>query len=249
MLRRLEKVTRQRNILVGVLLGLIYAALVITTYYIQDLNKPVEEPKQGFTPKDFIVELPPNYWHKAIREIEHRYYEMPWLNEYYEMQAIIWNVSMSYSYIETEYVGRYFITAYCPEECGYNGNNYPAGWRTSTDTICHYSDDWMEPTTCAIDTSVRKYGEYIMVGDPDSSRKKIYHCEDCGPGVKGQWVDCFVETMDEVRSWNTRYDNVYLVKFKTATVEGNLYKIQKVRSDIIRETLMPTEIEYYEFGS
>ena len=243
-MRKHIKGIRQSNIILLVIVIFVsYIFIAIMGHYFKD------SPEQKyFTPKDFITELPPNYWYKVVREIEHRYYEMPWLNEYYEMQSLMWNISMSYDYIATEYIGRYFITAYCPEECGYNGNNYPIGWKTSTDVICHYSDDWREPTTCAIDPKVRKYGEYIMVGNPDSSNKKIYHCEDCGPGVQGCWVDCFVETMDEVRSWNTRYDNVYLVKFKTASIDGNLYRIQKNRSDIIRETLMPKELEYYEFG-
>lgn len=225
---------RQNNIIIlVVVLFASYAFIAIMGQYFKD------PPKQGFIPKDFEVELPKFNWTKPI---EIRYYEMPWLNEYYENQALMWNnLPLSYNYIETEYIGRYFITAYCPEECGWS-------WTTSTGTTCHWSSDWREPTTCAIDPKVRKYGEYIMVGDPDSSNKKIYHCEDCGPGVQGQWVDCFVETMDEVRSWNTRYDNVYLVRFKTATLEGSLYEIDRRMNDALDDILMPKEIEYYKFG-
>lgn len=214
---------RQSNIIILVsVLFASYAFIAIMGYYFKN------PPKQGFTPKDFEVPLPKENW---IKPIKTRYYETPWLNEYFEIQSLMWNVSISYSYIETEYIGRYFITAYCPEECGWNGSNYPVGWKTSTDTICHYSDTWYEPTTCAIDPKVRKYGEYIMVGDPDSSNKKIYHCEDCGPGVQGQWVDCFVETYSEVQSWNTRYDNVYLVRFKTKIIDGSLYTHKKTWDD------------------
>lgn len=232
---------RQSNIIIlVVVLFASYAFIAIMGQYFKD------PPKQGFTPKDFEVPLPKEEY---IHHIKLRYFEMPWLNEYYEMQSLMWNnLPLSYNYIETEYVGRYFITAYCPEECGYNGSNYPKGWTTSTGTICHYSDTWSEPTTCAIDTSVRKYGDYILVGDPDSKDKKIYHAEDCGPGVQGNWVDCFVETMDEVRAWNTRYDNVYLVRFKTATLEGSLYEIDRRMNDALNDILMPKEIEYYKFG-
>lgn len=232
---------RQINIIIlVVVLFASYAFIAIMGHYFKD------PPKQGFTPKDFEVELPKFNWTKPI---EIRYYEMPWLNEYFEMQSLMWNdLTLSFEYVETEYIGRYFITAYSPEECGYNGSNYQIGWKTSTDTICHYSDDWREPTTCAIDPKVRKYGEYIMVGDPGSSSKKIYRCEDCGPGVKGQWVDCFVETYSEVQSWNTRYDNVYLVKFKTTTIEGDLYRTNKLLDDAIQEILMPGKTKYYKFG-
>lgn len=220
--KQIKGISQINIIILVVVLFASYAFIAIMGYYFKN------PPKQGFTPKDFEVPLPKENW---IQPIKTRYYETPWLNGWYEMQSLMWNVPISYSYIETEYIGRYFITAYCPEECGWNGGNYPVGWKTSTDTICHYSDDWREPTTCAIDPSVRKYGEYIMVGSPDSSNKKIYHCEDCGPGVQGCWVDCFVETMDEVRSWNTRYDNVYLVRFKTKTIDGSLYTHKKTWDD------------------
>lgn len=241
-MEKLIKTIRQSNIiLLVVVIFVSYIFIAIAGYYFK--NPP--EQKQGFTPKDFEVPLPKEDY---LKHIKFRYFEMPWLDEWYQMQSIMWNVVCSYGYIETEYLGRYFITAYSPEECGWNGSNYPAGWRTSTDTICHYSEDWREPTTCAIDPSVRKYGDYIMVGSPDSSNKKIYHCEDCGPGVKGNWVDCFVPSYDMVVSWDTRYDSVYLVRFKTKTIEDcDMYRVQKMRYDSIVEMLMPKEIEYYEF--
>lgn len=102
--------------------------------------------------------------------------------------------------IETEYIGEYFVTAYCPEECGWS-------WSTSSGATCHYSDDPLEPTTCAIDRSYHGYGEYLMIDG------KIYVTEDTGPGVKGRWVDCFVETMDEVWAWPTGWKSVYSVEF------------------------------------
>ena len=114
------------------------------------------------------------------------------------------NIPISYVVMNTKYLGRYFITSYCPEECGWS-------WTTSSGTTCHYSDQWSEPTTCAIDRNFHGYYEIIQVGDGEN--KKLYRTEDTGPGVRGRWVDCFVETMDEVRAWNTRYDNVYAVSY------------------------------------
>lgn len=234
---------RQSNIIILVIVLFVsYVFIAIAGHYFKD---PPEQ-KQGFTPKDFVADIPHHTW---VQPIKFRKYEMPWLDEYFNMRSILLNIGFSYEYIETEYLGRYFITAYCPEECGWNGNNYPVGWKTSTDTICHYSDDWREPTTCAIDPSVRKYGEYIMVGSPDSADKKIYRCEDCGPGVQGQWVDCFVETMSEVKSWNTRYDRVYLVRFKTATLDGELYDIEKLYHDTFMRNNNIEPIKYYEFNA
>ena len=132
------------------------------------------------------------------------------------------NVKVTYKTLELDYIGRYFITSYCPEECGYNGNNYPAGWRTSSGTICHYSETWSEPTTCAIDRSYgHGYGELIQVGDADDVNKKIYVTEDTGPGVQGAWIDCFVLTMDEVKAWPTGWRNCYAVSYQTHTIESN----------------------------
>lgn len=133
------------------------------------------------------------------------------------------SVDITYTYVDYDYLGRYFVTSYCPEECGYNGNNYPTGWTTSSGTICHYSSEWDVPTTCAIDHSFgHGYGELLLVGDPDSPDRKMYITEDTGPGVRGAWIDCFVETMDEVRAWGTGYRNVYSVSY----VEDTVYYFQ-----------------------
>lgn len=110
--------------------------------------------------------------------------------------------------MQTEYLGSYFITAYCPEECG-------GSWSTSSGATCHYHDEWYEPTTCAIDRSVHGYNELILVGNPDDPDRKVYITEDTGPGVRGYWVDCFVVSMSEVRAWNSSWRPVYSVSFET----------------------------------
>lgn len=241
---QLKRLRRQRNGLVALFLIAAYA-LTFYAWHIELKEKEQEAKPQYFTPKDFITELPPYTWTQPIKT---RYYYLPWLNEYFEFRALMLNVSLSVSYLEYEYIGRYFITAYSPEECGFNGSNYPKGWTTSTGTICHYSEDWRTPTTCAIDPKVRKYGEYILVGDPTSENKKLYVAEDCGPGVRGCWVDCFQPDYYSMSNFNTRYDNCYLVRFKTKKFEGNLYEISKAIDEAIKGLLMPDEINYYEFG-
>jgi 3D (Asp-Asp-Asp) domain-containing protein len=139
------------------------------------------------------------------------------LPTYYEAQQnkfIFDHVTVGYTFIELEYLGSYFITAYCPEECGWS-------WETSSGATCHYSDDWATPTTCAIDRNYHGYWETLQVGDPDDPNKKIYMTEDTGPGVRGRWVDCFVETMDEVQSWPTRWDSVYAVEYGSGFITPN----------------------------
>lgn len=181
------------------------------------------EYKQGFTPKDFVVPLPKSQMDfKQAQKVN----RLPQFDEWYQMRSLLAQLPCEYQYFEYEYIGYYFVTAYCPEECGYNGSNYPKGWTTSTGTICHYSDTWSEATTCAIDPKVRKYGDYILVGNPDSKDKKLYHAEDCGPGVQGKWIDCFRDNYSDMASFPTGYYPCYLVRIKTAKIQdkGWFYK-------------------------
>ena len=135
----------------------------------------------------------------------------------YKLKDKIDRLDIKYDYIDTEYVGVCFVTAYCPAECGYveyedGTDNFPRGWVTATDTICHYSESNWEPTTCAIDRNYFGFGEYLAI-DFDGDLK-TYVTEDTG-AFRGMWVDCFVETMYEVETWETGYYPVYSVEFKT----------------------------------
>lgn len=147
-------------------------------------------PETMVKPPVFPAILDCSEWGKPKRVLYKRSYVIPDCNleHYYG----------TYTVINTEYIGEYFVTAYCPEECGWS-------WSTSSGATCHYSDDPMVSTTCAIDRNYHGYGELLMIDD------KLYITEDTGPGVKGHWVDCFVETMDEVNYWDTGWKSVYSV--------------------------------------
>lgn len=140
---------------------------------------------------------------------------------------------ITYTTVEFEYLGRYFITAYCPAECG-------GSWQTSSGATCHYSDDWATPTTCAIDRRYHGYNEFLLVGEPNDPNRKVYQTEDTGPGVQGLWVDCFVETMDQVQSWQTRWDSVYRVEYITHTLTANERMAMHER--------LNTYLHYWSFG-
>lgn len=108
--------------------------------------------------------------------------------------------------LEFEYLGTYFITGYSDEEtyCRI----------TASGEEVHYSEEWDEPTTCAIDRNYHSFGDILLVGDPyDPDNRKLYIAEDTGSAVKGHHVDCFVETMEEVNNFPTRYESVYLVTY------------------------------------
>lgn len=159
----------------------------------------------GFSSKDFYSKLPQTEWWNEDYE-EHAVYNQT-ISDELQLRNRWMHIEVTYTTISTEFIGVYYITAYCPEECGYNGYNYPTGWKTSSGAICHYSDSNFEPTTCAIDRSYHKYGEYLMLDG------KVYVTEDTGPGVRGRWIDTFVETMDEVKSFGSHYTDVYSVEF------------------------------------
>ena len=209
----MERIRKSSPIIALAVVILASYALIAGLGYLMK-NPPVY--KQGFTPKDFEVPLPKSQMDfKQAQKVN----RLPQFDEWYQMRSIMAQLPCEYQYFEYEYIGYYFCTAYCPEECGYNGSNYPKGWTTSTGTICHYSDIWSEATTCAIDPKVRKYGDYILVGNPDSKDKKLYHAEDCGPGVQGKWIDCFRDNYSDMAAFPTGYYPCYLVRIKTAKFE------------------------------
>lgn len=138
--------------------------------------------------------------------------------------AVVWYKSgyshdgevTTYTIMCKEYVGTYFITAYCPSECGYNGENYPTGWTTASGEICHradWEDRLWEPTTCAVDRSIHGFGDMFYIEEFD----RVFVAEDTGPGVNGRHLDLFYETYDEMASFPTGYYDVYSVWYEEVT--------------------------------
>ena len=140
--------------------------------------------------------------------------------------AVVWYKSgyshdgevTTYVIMHKDYIGTYFITAYCPHECGYREyddgtDNFPAGWRTASGEICHRAD-WEDrlwsPTTCAIDRNIHSFGDMFYIEEFD----RVFVAEDTGPGVNGRHLDLFYETYDEMASFPTGYYDVYSVWYE-----------------------------------
>ena len=138
----------------------------------------------------------------------------------------------TYTIMHKDYIGTYFITAYCPSECGYNGENYPTGWTTASGEICHRAD-WEDrlwsPTTCAIDRSIHSFGDMFYIEEFD----RVFIAEDTGPGVNGRHLDLFYETYDEMASFPTGYYDVYSVWYE----EVNYYPDGDVILNDIQEVI------------
>lgn len=175
------------------LLGL--AAIILVHGVGLVIVKAEDAPKpQYFTPKDFgsapRVEHPPTDPRRFPTET---FLAMQDFRNEWE------DITVTYSTVHTEYLGRYFLTAYSDEE------TYSR--ETASGIEVHYSEDPFEPTTCAIDRNYHSFGDLFMIDG------KVYIAEDTG-AFRGLWIDCFVETMEEVREFNTRYESVYSVSFE-----------------------------------
>ena len=139
-------------------------------------------------------------------------------------------VGLSYVNMEFESIGDYFITAYCPEECGYRvysdgSDNYPTGWITSTGTIAHREEEWWVPSTCGINTALLNYGDTFLIDG------KVYVAEDTGY-VTGRLIDLFKPSYEEMMTHGSHWTEVYSVEYvKSDHVYGWHFDINKFRGE------------------
>lgn len=149
----------------------------------------------GVPARDLYVELP---------EVTHELIEIRRVDCAYQ------DVLITYKEMKLTYLGTYFITAYCPAECG-------GSWSTASGETCHRAD-WnyrlSEPTTCAIDRSIHSFLDEFYIPDFD----RTFIAEDTGSGVRGRHLDLFYEEYEDVVSFPTGYYEVYSVEWEDVTV-------------------------------
>lgn len=182
------------------------------------ITRPREEPPQEFITEEEEVQEVNGKEGKAKRQPN------PVILAESELRSIWEGLEVNYITVETEYLGRYFVTAYSDEE------TYSRA--TASGVEVHYSEDPFEPTTCAIDRNFHRFGDLLMVDG------KVYVAEDTGSGVKGLWIDCFVETMEEVREWDTGYKSAYAVNYEK-------HELKRHERKVLHERLN----NYLHFGS
>lgn len=94
-------------------------------------------------------------------------------------------------------MGRFKLTAYCPcEECS-------EGWGRRT----HSGASAQSNHTVAADLSVMNLGDWITIDG------KKYKVEDSGGGVRGDHIDIFFDTHEEVEEFGVRYGNVNIWRY------------------------------------
>ncbi len=107
--------------------------------------------------------------------------------------------------LELEPLGKYYITAYSPQETG--------SWQTASDIKLHrasFENRYTEPTTCAVDPKLHKIGKngvkfYIEEFD------RVFIAQDTGSAVKGKHLDLAYTDLKSVKSFPTGKYQVYRV--------------------------------------
>ena len=204
------------------------AIILLTTLFtvIGNYEYPIEPKFTGVPARDLWVELP-SHTPTPIEIIR--------IEEEYQ------TVLITYKRMELESLGKYYITAYCPSECGYNGYNYPTGWMTASDTICHradYNHRLSEPTTCAISRSIHSFGTEFYIPEFD----RTFIAEDTGSAVKGKHLDLFYEEYSNVCSFPTGYYEVYKVTWIEETVAVTEEELKMLEEYGVLEFLLEQEI-------
>ena len=107
--------------------------------------------------------------------------------------------------LELEPLGKYYVTAYSPQETG--------SWITASGIKLHratYENRYTEPTTCAVDPKLHKIGKngvkfYIEAFD------RVFIAQDTGSAVKGKHLDLAYTDLKSVKSFPTGKYQVYRV--------------------------------------
>lgn len=160
----------------------------------------------GVSARELYVELP---------DIEY-IPEPVLLDELGKLQDHYTPVVITYEEMQLTYLGTYYITAYCPDECG-------GSWSTASGVMCHradYDHRLTEPTTCAISRSIHSFNEEFYLPDFD----RTFVAEDTGPGVQGYHLDLFYEDYSDVLSFPTGYYPVYTVEWVEVEFSTGYYE-------------------------
>ena len=178
--------------------------------------------KTYYTPQDFIAPLPTctPITPSPTPTLS------PMVDNYYRVwRAAFDSVTLTEVELELEPIGVYYITAYWPQELGYNGSNFPKGWVTASDIICHrasYYNRYTEPTTCAVDPRLYNIGEdgdLFYIAELD----RVFIAEDTGSAVKNKHIDIFYE--EDASDFATGYYEVYSVSYNYYEVRAETYNV------------------------
>lgn len=194
---------------VDIIIIILATALIFSEFGILAYRDDTPRSPRDYHIKAEIIQKPRRYHYPHYNRPTS--YAFNWYIPY-----VLANKEITYTTAEYTSLGYYYITAYCPAECGYNGSNYPAGWRTASGTICHradYQNRLSEPTTCAISRTVHSFGDLFYISEFD----RVFIGEDTGSSVQGKHLDLFYEEYSDVQSFPTGWYEVFEVEYTTKT--------------------------------
>lgn len=117
-------------------------------------------------------------------------------------------------FLELESLGKYYITAYSPQETG--------SWVTASGIKLHrasWENRYTEPTTCAVDPKLHKIGKNgTLFYLPDFDR--VFIAQDTGRLVKKKHLDLAYTDLKSVKSFPTGKYQTFKVKSMTQAVYG-----------------------------
>ena len=191
------------------LLALVLSIMCVSAALVADTHSREKPVYNDFSIFDFYVpKLPTN--------------DKPELKTLHLQDRFFWcmqNADIDITVMHTTSIGTYYITAYCPSECGWNGDpDNLTGWYTASGEICHradHEDRLTEPTTCAIDRHYHSFGDMFYIAEFD----RVFVAEDTGSGVVGKHLDLFYEDYySDVVPFPTGYYEVFSVEYETITI-------------------------------
>ena len=135
---------------------------------------------------------------------------------------------VTYKQLRLTNIGTYFVTAYCPAECG-------GSWMTASGATCHRADDehrLSQPTTLAIDKNYNSFGQTFYIPEFD----RTFISEDTG-AFRGKWVDLFYIEYSDVLAFPTGKYTLYTVEWVEKT------RLVSEEDNEALQTMSPTD--YY----
>lgn len=126
----------------------------------------------------------------------------------------ITDVSMEYDFLDY-----YYCTAYSPQETG--------SWATASGATLHRAEEeyrLTEPTTCAIDRSLHRFGDLFYIPQFD----RVFVAEDTGSAVKGKHLDLGYTDLESVWGFPTGYYEVYSVNYIYTDIDIQCNDFRKV---------------------
>lgn len=202
-------------------MALVFLEFAVLAYGMRPDQYELKRVYTGFSAKDFEVPIPKDFKRQGPPD------GLTWYNEFKPMLDDL-ELTYEITTIEKTNIGKYFITAYSPQETG--------SWGTASGTTLHradYNHRLNEPTTCAIDRNLHRFGDLFYIEEFD----RVFVAEDTGSAVKGKHLDLGYTDLASVWSFPTGYYTVYRVEYITES-----YTCKASDGQIIQEPWLPDTV-------